>query len=317
MEGLTGDQDEGGDTIGAAVSGASPRFQSAGRADGFSPSAVLFQVRTLVSEISVDGCYIFWLLIHIPGVNVANPLSAADVVAAFREHEVSPTPLGEGGMKSAFLIRADKPSVLKVVREPVQEDPLEGAVGLPERIRREIEGMRAISHPGVVQIVAGPDTRTIGGGLHVWYIEPFFDGGSLAERLDEPWPEAECVRLLGGLVDAAEALAQHNTVHRDIKPSNIVFDVSQRPVLLDLGIAYFQDLTPLTDSWGISPRTPMYAAPEQFEMRLHSSIDFRTDLFLIGLVDIRVADWCPSLQSRGSPELLRQADQLSVERSGT
>ena len=28
----------------------------------------------------------------------------------------------------------------------------------------------------------------------------------------------------------------------------------------------------------------MYAAPEQFEMRMRSSIDFRTDLFLIGLV---------------------------------
>ena len=187
-------------------------------------------------------------------------------------------------MKSAFLVIADDPLVLKIVREPLREDALEGAIGLPERIRREIEGMSAISHPGVVQIVAGPGARTIGDGLRVWYIEPFFAGGSLADRLDNPWPEAECVRLLEGLIDAAEALARHNTVHRDIKPSNIVFNASQRPVLLDLGIAYFQDLTPLTDSWGVSPRTPMYAAPEQFEMRMYSSIDFRTDLFLIGLV---------------------------------
>ncbi|MCY3805461.1 MAG: serine/threonine-protein kinase [bacterium] len=217
-------------------------------------------------------------------MNVPNPLPIADVVAAFHEHVVDPTPLGEGGMKSAFLIRAEEPLVLKVVREPVQEDPLEGSIGLPERIRREIEGMRAISHPGVVRIVAGPGIREIGDEQHVWYIEPFFAGGSLADRLDGPWPEADCAHLLRGLVDAAEALARHNTVHRDIKPSNIVFDASKRPVLLDLGIAYFQDLTPLTDSWGSSPRTPMYAAPEQFEMRLHSSIDFRTDLFLIGLV---------------------------------
>ena len=215
---------------------------------------------------------------------MADSLSTVEVVAAFREYEVDPTPLGQGGMKSAFLVVADDPLVLKVVREPLREEALEGAIGLPERIRREIEGMRAIRHPGVVSIVEGPGVRTIGDGLRVWYIEPFFPGGTLAERLDEPWPEAECIRLLEGLVNAAESLAQHNTVHRDIKPSNIVFDVYQRPVLLDLGIAYFQDLTPLTDSWGISPRTPMYAAPEQFEMRMHSSIDFRTDLFLIGLV---------------------------------
>ncbi len=217
-------------------------------------------------------------------MTVPNPLALADVSAAFPEYAIEPKLLGQGGMKSAFLIARDDPLVLKVVREPLREEQLEGAIGLPERIRREIDGMRSISHPSIVPIIAGPDVRTIGDGPRVWYIEPFFAGGTLADRLREPWPETECIVLLEGLADAAEALAAQNTVHRDIKPSNIVFDKSGQPVLLDLGIAYFQDLTPLTDSWSLSPRTPMYAAPEQFEMRMHGSIDFRTDLFLIGIV---------------------------------
>ena len=214
----------------------------------------------------------------------AQPLNASDVISAFPEFQLGEQPLGEGGMKSAFHIRGDEPRVLKIVREPLPDEALEGAVSLPERIRREIEGMRAISHPRVVEIVDGPDVRTVGDNSHVWYSEPFFGGGTLADHIGTPWPETKCRDLLRDLADAAEALAQHRVVHRDIKPTNIVLDESDRPVLLDLGIAYFQDLTPLTEHWGQSPKTPIYAAPEQFDVRMNASIDFRTDLFLIGIV---------------------------------
>lgn len=217
-------------------------------------------------------------------MNLPNPLDPSDVVAAFPEYNIDPNSLGDGGMKSAFRINEEEPRVLKIVREPLPKDVLEGAMSLPERIRREIEGMRTIIHPRIVPILAGPDVRQIGDGLRVWYLEPLFPGGPLSDRLTGPLPETDCIALLSALVDAAEVLAAHNVVHRDIKPGNIVFDAHGAPVLLDLGIAYFQDLTPLTDNWGQSPKTPMYAAPEQFEMRMQTPIDFRTDLFLIGIV---------------------------------
>jgi serine/threonine protein kinase len=44
------------------------------------------------------------------------------------------------------------------------------------------------------------------------------------------------------------------------------------------------DLTPLTFAFGFSPRTPRYAAPEQFDLRHVAPIDFRTDQFLVGIV---------------------------------
>ena len=222
-------------------------------------------------------------MVHIP-----NPLNSSEVVEAFPEYDVDPVVLGDGGMKSAFKIfHGGQPLVLKIVREPLTEDTPEGSVSVPERIRREIEGMQRINHPGIVSIVNGPSVRGIGGEQHIWYIEPFFEGGSLADRLARPWSESKCLSLLVGLIDAMEVLANYNVVHRDIKPSNIVFDSNGLPVLLDLGIAYFQDLTPLTDNLGQSPRTDMYAAPEQFDMRRHIAIDFRTDLFLTGIVIFR------------------------------
>ena len=155
---------------------------------------------------------------------------------------------------------------------------------LPERVRREVDGMKRIDHPGVVPILNGPEIREIDGAQRVWYGEPYYPGGTLETRLGYPWPSSEVLDLLECLTQAAEALALAGVVHRDIKPGNIVYSAEGNPVLLDLGIAYFIDLTPITDAWGNSPRTPRYAAPEQFELRRLARIDFRTDLFLIGVV---------------------------------
>jgi serine/threonine-protein kinase len=216
---------------------------------------------------------------------LTNPLDHDAVAAAFPEFSVDVDPLGCGGMKNAYKMeREGDVAVLKVVREPMPPADEEGAVSLPERIRREMDGMRAINHRGIVQVIDGPDAREIDGRDRVWYVEPFYAGGTLTDRIGSPWSHDDVLNLVSALTDAAEELANHRVVHRDIKPGNIVFDDSDNPVLLDLGIAYFQDLTPLTEGWGHSPRTPSYAAPEQFELRRRTSIDFRTDLFLIGIV---------------------------------
>ena len=214
----------------------------------------------------------------------AHPIDVSAVIAAFPEFEIDPQLLGEGGMKSAFRIRGKDMRVLKVVREPLPDYPPEGAVSLPERIRREISGMRDINHPRIVQVLDGPNVQEIGERQRVWYIEPLFEGGTLLDRLESPWPESRCKELLVDLVEAAEVLKEHGIVHRDIKPSNVVFDELNRAVLLDLGIALFLELSALTDLDGESPRTERYAAPEQFGIRGNTTIDYRTDQFLIGMV---------------------------------
>ena len=188
-------------------------------------------------------------------------------------------------MKDAFLASSNGESlVLKVIREPILDETQDGGMTLPERTRREVDGMKLIDHPGVVPVMSGPEIREIGGLQRVWYAEPYYSGGTLEDRLGSPWATNDVLDLVDRLTQAAEALAAAGVVHRDIKPGNVVYNTDNDPVLLDLGIAYFIDLTPITDAWGISPRTPRYAAPEQFELRRLARIDFRTDLFLIGLV---------------------------------
>lgn len=214
-----------------------------------------------------------------------NPVDDIAVAAAFSELNIDSTPLGCGGMKNAY--RGDRDGVdlvLKVVREPVICDDNDGSTSLPERIRREIDGMRAVQHPSIVRIIEGPGIATIDGQQRVWYIEPFYSGGTLESRLGVPHPQADVVELMGHLSAAVGVLSEHGIIHRDIKPGNIAFDSAGLPILLDLGIAFFVGLTPLTNQFGASPRTDIYAAPEQFDVRNRASLDARTDLFLVGMV---------------------------------
>lgn len=73
-------------------------------------------------------------------------------------------------------------------------------------------------------------------------------------------------------------------MHRDIKPNNIALDSEQKPVLLDLGAALFTTLTTVTGPGQLAPHTRRYAAPEQLVPRRHGTMDFRTDLFPVGII---------------------------------
>lgn len=216
------------------------------------------------------------------------PPIPAEVVAAFTDFGIDPKPIGRGAYKTAYRTLEPTPRVLKVVHEATSEDPdgtSEGAVTVDERIRREIELLKSISHPNIVPVLDGPDVRLVGSARRVWYIEEYFPGGTLTEQDRGPLDEAGCALLLLPLVNAVQHLwEEHGVVHRDIKPDNIVFNAQGEPVLLDLGIAYFQSLSPMTNALAASPMTDLWSAPEQHKRRSESLIDYRTDLFLIGLV---------------------------------
>ena len=215
-----------------------------------------------------------------------HPLDHQQVVAAFPDLALDQEPLGQGGMKNAYRGSANGESVvLKIVRQPLDVDDDEfDLTALPDRLIREIGAMKSVEHPSLVRILEGPDVKVIGDAHRGWYLEPYYPGGELTKRLGAPWPESDALDLTERLLGVVEALATQNIVHRDIKPDNIVYDSDDIPVVLDLGIALFLDLTPLTESAAPSPRTPSFAAPEQFQPRRTTALDFRTDLFLVGMV---------------------------------
>jgi serine/threonine protein kinase len=212
-------------------------------------------------------------------------LTCAEIAEAFPEYQFVKE-LGDGTFKVACLIEeGSKRKVLKVSKASVDGPD----ANLPERLRREIEAMKKVGSDHIACVLDGPGVREVAGEDRVFYIEQFYPGGTLAERSDSPWSAEDVVNLMRGLLSAVKALEDAGIVHRDIKPENVVFDAEGKPVLLDLGIAYYRDLSSITEPFGPSPKTPRWAAPELFAMRSTVVIDSRTDLFGVGVVCFEAA----------------------------
>lgn len=249
----------------------------------------------------------------------------ASIQTGFPEYEVDVTSLGEGGFKVAYPARRDSESfVLKVVKEPLSpefvtttgdaaDEPEEAT--LPERVRREILGMKAVENAHVAKILLGPEVRQLGSEMHVCYTEPLYPNGSLEERLKAgPLSGQEVKMLMRGVLDGVAALAEQDIVHRDIKPENIVFDVNGEPVLLDLGIALFLELDSITGSGASSPKTQRYAAPEQFQRRRVAKPDSRTDMFLVGMVAFEALTGRHPFRPETASDLADYVDRLNTHK---
>jgi serine/threonine protein kinase len=214
----------------------------------------------------------------------------SDVVAAFPGYQIKVPRLGRGTFKVAYYAESDSGGrVVKILTDSVDvqpEDDGSPSDALPERLARELKGMALVDSEHVVKVLSTPEIVKIGSSHYIVYEEPFYPGGTLQDRLrDGPLSSDDAEMLVGSLLAGVGDLwGQQRIVHRDIKPGNIVYDENDKPVLLDLGIALYTALSELTNSMEMSPRTTIYAAPEQFEMRRFAKIDFRTDLFQIGIV---------------------------------
>lgn len=214
------------------------------------------------------------------------PFTDGDAQSAFADHELTVPPLGIGGFKVVYRGRCGaSDAVIKILKQPI--DTAEGERNvLPDRFARELKAMELVRSPHVVTILEPPSIRKIGESEYLWYMEPHYPGPTLKESLRLGGPSVEAAgQVLHDILVAVEALwTSGRIVHRDIKPANIIWNGDGSLVLLDLGIALHSEMSPLTQSAHPSPSTPLYSAPEQHEIRRVAPIDFRTDLFQIGIV---------------------------------
>jgi serine/threonine protein kinase len=146
-------------------------------------------------------------------------------------------------------------------------------------LRRFVEEARALaklSHPGLVPIFdAGID------GDRPYLVMRLIDGYSLRDRLrDGALAPDDVIELGARLATAIGHVHGCGLVHRDVKPSNILLDESDRPYLVDFGIALAEDAARLTATDEIVG-TAAYLAPEQV---LGEDIGPAVDVYALGLV---------------------------------
>jgi serine/threonine protein kinase len=183
------------------------------------------------------------------------PLAADDprVIGEYRLR----AQLGAGGMGRVYLglSPAGRAVAIKVVHPELASD-----AAFLRRFGQEVAAARAVSGIYTAPVVAS--------GLNErppWLATAFVPGPPLDQVVEEngPLPEQALWPLLGGLVEALQAIHACGVVHRDLKPANVLL-ATDGPRVIDFGIARAADGTSLTAA-GVVFGTPGYMSPEQAE----------------------------------------------------
>jgi serine/threonine-protein kinase len=146
-----------------------------------------------------------------------------------------------------------------------------------ERLLREVQMCRKISHPNVVRVF---DIGRFGGGIFIT-MELV-----LGERLDtligpqRRLPLSQVKSLVSQIAAGLKEAHLAGIVHRDLKPGNIMVS-GNRVKILDFGIARMEGVDVRLTHTGFAMGSPMYMSPEQLQ---GINLDGRSDLYSLGIV---------------------------------
>ncbi len=184
--------------------------------------------------------------------------------------------IGRGGMSRVYLAhdrQFDEEVAIKTMIN-LAADSSEDA----ERLFREVQICRKISHPNVVRV---HDFGKIPGGIFV--IMEHLGGRGLDEIIESeaPLPLERAKMLLAEIAAALGEAHRLKVVHRDLKPGNVML-VGGRVKVLDFGIAHMNDgqskhLTRAGEVVG----SPLYMSPEQIQ---GLPVDGTCDLYALGVI---------------------------------
>ncbi len=192
--------------------------------------------------------------------------------------------LGEGG--TARVFKALDMETHNHVAIKVIEGPAARTAKWSERLLREVDVLKSIRHPNVIEVLGGGRQKDGSPFLVMEHLE--------GETLGQLMRRAPKLGVEGALVIAAEIAsglaASHarGVIHRDVKPDNI-FLVEEgahirRAKVFDFGFARLQGSEGLTAK-GFIVGTPEYMAPEQ---TIHDPTGQRTDIYGLGVVMYRM-----------------------------
>lgn len=120
----------------------------------------------------------------------------------------------------------------------------------------------------------------------IYFTEEWIDGDNIADIVSKhgALPIQDVLELGNNILSAIETIWAVQKIHRDIKPGNIMRRNEDGSfVLLDLGYAFALDESSLS-AFGEVHGTPQYCSPEQFDYTKKRKLDFRSDLFSLGIV---------------------------------
>lgn len=215
--------------------------------------------------------------------------------------EVAPTEfIGAGGQKRVFKCEQDGatwalPLVLVSDNPAITLDGDDSEFGLSSdqviaRLRREVEIMRKCDSPHLVKM--GPMEVTpveIENLSILYFLEEYIVGDDLKHIMAQGLMSINEIKDVGVHVTRAiDALwtgdPSQQIIHRDLKPANVMRRASTGDfVVLDVGLA-FDLLDESISHPGQVPGTTLYFTPDQLDHTKKRQMDFRTDMFALGVI---------------------------------
>jgi eukaryotic-like serine/threonine-protein kinase len=191
--------------------------------------------------------------------------------------------LGRGSMGVVYLASRNMP------KRQVALKLLPGGRRASARERkqwlREAQAAASLRHPGIVTLHEAREADD-------WFllVLEYISGGTLADRLNAPFPPAIAARLVETVASAVHYIHVQGQLHLDLKPSNILLDGDAGgawdaiiPKVSDFGIARQMEPS-ATDTGSIGPGgTPSYMAPEQIT-RPRKEMTARADIHGLGAI---------------------------------
>jgi len=205
--------------------------------------------------------------------------------------------IGRGGFAAVYRARdteLDRVVALKVLYPQLTPDPK-----FIQRFHQEARVAAGLNHPHIVTI------HEVGEEGEQYYLAmTFLPGRTLDKRLAEgPLPLEEAVSIVEQVAGALDAIHGQGLVHRDVKPGNIMVDDVGQATLLDFGIVRAAEGTRLTTTMVVLG-TPEYMAPEQAELEEAAGIDWRADVYALGVVAYEMLVGRPPFAGRSPTAVL-------------
>ena len=180
--------------------------------------------------------------------------------------------------------------------------------GEENRIKREIDIMKSLSHPNIVSYVDSFVVFEESWNSYILVME-YIAGKNLRQLLREaPWMRFSeemsldiYKQILKGLLYLHNQ--ENEIIHRDLKPENILVTNTGEVKIVDFWISKVIDFTSLTSTWD-QIGTWLYMSPEQITDSKH--IDRRSDLYASGVILYEMLTWMHPYDYQFLPELVNK-----------
>jgi eukaryotic-like serine/threonine-protein kinase len=206
--------------------------------------------------------------------------------------------VGQGGMSVVY--KGMDTSLNREVAVKVLHPHLAAHQEARQRFKREAHAVAKLRHENILEIFDYSGLES----SESYIVTEFIRGRTLRSFVGEhPIGFPEIAAMI--VVEVCRALAHAHALgvlHRDIKPENVMIREDGVVKLMDFGIAQIVDTHRMTVT-GQLLGSPAYMSPEHVEGR---PLDFRTDVFSVGIVLYQLATGELPFKGRNPHEILKR-----------